>query len=103
MQEDELVISVLNEINRLVQKLKSGGKAVDSTVTTTTKLVENTVVHETVLTITGDLKHTIIDKRTPEEVKQAAIEEKSKVQAMLNQQMAKADEIISVVDVAKTK
>lgn len=96
--EKAMPVIILNQIHRLVQKLKESGKEVDSVLVTTSKLVEGTVVHDTVVTITGDLKVSVVDERSPEEVKIEAEKEKARLQAEAEKQILQLDDMIQKVD-----
>lgn len=96
--QEQIAQKIMSEIHRLVQKLKEGGMGVDSTIGTTTSLVDGTVKYTDKLTITGNFEKVRFDTRTPDEVKQAAIEQKAQLKAQSDEVLAKVDEVISVVD-----
>ena len=100
-QQEQMAQKIMSEIHRLVQKLKEGGMAVNSTVETTTSVVDNTVKYTDKLTITGKFEKVRFDTRTPAEVKQAAIEQKAQLKAQSDEVLAKVDEVIAIVDSKK--
>lgn len=101
MNEQEMPQKYMSEIHRLIQKLKDGGMAVDSTVETVTTVVDGTVKYTDKLTITGKFEKVRFDERTPEEVKQALVEQKAQLEAQKDELITKVDEVIAVVDKKK--
>lgn len=101
MNEQEMPQKYMSEIHRLIQKLKEGGMAVDSTVETVTTVVDGTVKYTDKLTITGKFEKVRFDERTPEEVKQALVEQKQQLEAQRDELITKVDEVIAVVDSKK--
>jgi hypothetical protein len=97
-QQEHIPQKIMSEIHRLVQKLKDSGMAVDSNIETITTLVDDTVKYTDKLTITGKFEQVRFDTRTPEQVKEAMLEEKARLQAQADEVMAKVDEVIAVVD-----
>lgn len=98
MNQEQMPQKIMSEIHRLVQKLKEGGMGVDSTIGTTTSLVDGTVKYTDKLTITGKFEKVRFDTRTPAEVKEAAIEQKAQLKAQSDEVLAKVDEVIAIVD-----
>lgn len=103
MEQEQIAQKIMSEIHRLVQKLKEGGMAVDSSVETVTSLVDSTVKYTDRLTITGKFEKVRFDTRTPEEVKAELVKQKQAIEAQKQEVVSKLDETIAVVDVAKTK
>lgn len=97
-QQEEMAQKIMSEIHRLVQKLKDGGMAVDSTVETVTTLVDGTVKYTDKLTITGKFERIRFDTRSPEEVKAELIKQKQAIEAQRQEVITKLDETIAVVD-----
>ena len=100
MNEQDMPQKYMAEIHRWVQKLKQSGMNVDSVIKTTTTVVEDTVKYVDSLVITGDFSVTRFDTRSLADVKADAENEKLKLQAQLNEQIAVVDEVISVVEPA---
>lgn len=95
---DESPQKYMAEIHRLIQKLKDGGMAVDSTITTTTSIVDDTVKYTDSLVITGDIVKNRFDPRPLEDVKESALEEKSRIQAQSDKLIGEVDKVINLID-----
>jgi hypothetical protein len=97
MQEEQMAQKIMSEIHRLVQKLKEGGMAVDSTAETITTVIEGTVKYTDKLTLTGTFEKVRFDTRPVEEVKAEAEAIKAEIQAKSIEKIAEYDDIIAKV------
>jgi hypothetical protein len=98
MNEQEMPQKYMQEIHRFIQKLKEGGMAVDSTLSTQTKLVDDTIKYTDTLDITGIFKAVRFDPRPVAQVKEEAVAQKEAIQAQADAVKAQLDDVIAEVD-----